>query len=242
MSTEEPAQQSAEAVAPVAVAEPGVAATAAAPAEPAEPAEPAVHPAILASNGKLEACMVSMHDKFKEAGSKGEEVAKTQEGLIRKMLEGARRDPVVGGEKSLKDYLEAAQLFSVFEPFIAELAKELAATCPSAQPKKKAKKKDTRLYCVCNQMYDEDGEGMIGCDSCSDWFHFSCIGITEAESLDPDFNYTCEICKEREKKDRRKFREEQAQEEESEEEDFSEGSDDPISDASDLDDDGIGDY
>ena len=112
-------------------------------------------------------------------------------------------------------------------------------------------------------MYDSDGEGMIGCDSCSDWFHFSCIGVTEAEAEDGSFNYTCELCKEREKKDRRKFREEQAQEEESEEDDFSDaGSDEPISgmkffrdsfgffvhvffgcvDGSDLDDDMQGDY
>lgn len=236
-ATEEPTQ-----VAPVEVA--AVDATAAAPVEaPSEAAPeaassaPAVHPAILATNGVLEACMANMHDKFKEAGEQGAAVASTQDGLIRKMLEGARKDPVAGGEKSLKDYLQAAQLLSVFETFIAELAKELAATSPSAQPKKKAKKKNTRLYCICNQMYDSEGEGMIGCDSCSDWFHFSCIGITEAESLDPDFNYTCELCKEREKKDRRKFREEQAQEEESEEDEFSDGaSDDPIS-GSELEDD-----
>ena len=73
--------------------------------------------------------MVNMHGKFKEAGSEGEKVAKQQEGLIRKMLEGARRDPIIGGEKSLKDYLVAAQLFAVFESFIVELGKELKATC-----------------------------------------------------------------------------------------------------------------
>jgi hypothetical protein len=196
----------------------------------AEPLAVPQQPVDLASvtNAALERNVASVYEHFSNAGEEGKKVASQQEELIRKMLAAARANPVAGGERSLRDYLGAAQLAAIFEEFLGKLAQEILAVAPGGVRKaKKAKKKNTRLYCVCNQMYDEDGEGMIGCDSCSDWFHFSCIGIAEEEAEDDDFNYTCDLCKEREKKDRRRFKDEE-QQEESEEEEFSEGEDEPI--------------
>ncbi|XP_065066194.1 nucleosome-remodeling factor subunit BPTF-like [Rhopilema esculentum] len=48
------------------------------------------------------------------------------------------------------------------------------------------------LYCLCKQPYDES-KFYIGCDMCQDWFHGTCVGITQAEA---DFieNYVCPRC------------------------------------------------
>ena len=48
------------------------------------------------------------------------------------------------------------------------------------------------LFCICRQ---PESDFMIQCDSCKEWYHGNCIGITKrkAKSLD---TYTCKICKE----------------------------------------------
>ena len=35
-----------------------------------------------------------------------------------------------------------------------------------------------KLYCVCRTPYD-NSKFYVGCDLCSNWFHGSCVGITE---------------------------------------------------------------
>ncbi|XP_061191322.1 nucleosome-remodeling factor subunit BPTF-like isoform X2 [Saccostrea echinata] len=51
----------------------------------------------------------------------------------------------------------------------------------------------SRLYCVCKQPYD-DTKFYIGCDLCSNWFHGSCVNISEdmAKKID---TYVCDECK-----------------------------------------------
>ncbi|KAG0563907.1 hypothetical protein KC19_8G068600 [Ceratodon purpureus] len=39
----------------------------------------------------------------------------------------------------------------------------------------------SELYCVCRKPYDQD-EAMIACDHCSEWYHYSCLGLAEPES------------------------------------------------------------
>lgn len=47
------------------------------------------------------------------------------------------------------------------------------------------------LFCSCHQKYDES-KAMICCDECGEWYHCSCIGISEVdEELD---NYVCPSC------------------------------------------------
>eukprot|EP00775_Hariotina_reticulata_P009819 gene9819-9977_t len=41
-----------------------------------------------------------------------------------------------------------------------------------------------KAYCVCQSLYDE-GRPMLGCDHCSDWFHWECVGL-EAPRDDQD--------------------------------------------------------
>lgn len=54
------------------------------------------------------------------------------------------------------------------------------------------------LYCLCRTPYDES-KFYIGCDICQDWYHGSCVGVTEAESESIDF-YTCPRCLEKNEK------------------------------------------
>ncbi|KAI8905734.1 PLU-1-like protein-domain-containing protein [Powellomyces hirtus] len=49
------------------------------------------------------------------------------------------------------------------------------------------------LFCLCRQPHrEEDGE-MIGCDKCSEWYHFKCIGVTAAQAEGMD-TYVCPVC------------------------------------------------
>jgi hypothetical protein len=58
---------------------------------------------------------------------------------------------------------------------------------------------DNKLYCVCKQPYQE-GQEMIACDSCDDWFHFSCINLpkTRAKKID---KYICPLCEQNGRED-----------------------------------------
>lgn len=46
-------------------------------------------------------------------------------------------------------------------------------------------------YCICRK--GDTGEWMIGCDFCDDWFHGSCVGLTE-ESSTILIKYACPRC------------------------------------------------
>ncbi|KAK2833852.1 hypothetical protein Q5P01_017741 [Channa striata] len=54
-------------------------------------------------------------------------------------------------------------------------------------------KKDTKLYCICKTPYDES-KFYIGCDLCSNWFHGTCVGITEKEAKKLE-DFVCNDCK-----------------------------------------------
>ncbi|KAG8978878.1 hypothetical protein FRB94_012607 [Tulasnella sp. JGI-2019a] len=51
---------------------------------------------------------------------------------------------------------------------------------------------DTRLYCVCKQMYDDD-RLMIACDNCDDWCHPGCVHLPE-DDLDLVDLFYCPNC------------------------------------------------
>jgi K+/H+ antiporter YhaU regulatory subunit KhtT len=48
----------------------------------------------------------------------------------------------------------------------------------------------TRMYCLCRQVYFGH---MIGCDTCDEWYHFQCVGLTQAQAEKAD-KYVCIRC------------------------------------------------
>jgi rubrerythrin len=61
----------------------------------------------------------------------------------------------------------------------------------------------SKLYCLCRQPYD-DQRPMLGCDHCSDWFHYECVGLGPSSSpggkdegeytCSPPSDFRCPIC------------------------------------------------
>jgi hypothetical protein len=52
---------------------------------------------------------------------------------------------------------------------------------------------DDTLYCICQRRYQE-GEWMIECEHCQDWFHGECVGVKESEA-DTIVNWRCPKCR-----------------------------------------------
>ncbi|KXJ21067.1 Lysine-specific demethylase 7A [Exaiptasia diaphana] len=50
----------------------------------------------------------------------------------------------------------------------------------------------SQCYCICRKPYDSS-QFMIGCDSCGEWFHGSCVGIQEHQASDIE-RYHCPNC------------------------------------------------
>lgn len=48
---------------------------------------------------------------------------------------------------------------------------------------------DDKLYCLCQQKYVE-GEVMLACEKCDEWYHPKCLGISEEEADKLD-NWMC---------------------------------------------------
>jgi hypothetical protein len=51
---------------------------------------------------------------------------------------------------------------------------------------------DTGVYCICKEPYNSN-IWMIGCDTCQNWFHGKCVGITALEARKIK-NYVCAEC------------------------------------------------
>nr|CAB3226119.1 nucleosome-remodeling factor subunit NURF301 [Phallusia mammillata] len=63
---------------------------------------------------------------------------------------------------------------------------------PTAAKKKKMINTSTKLYCVCKTPYDET-KFYIGCDLCMNWFHGSCVGISEKKAKAME-TWVCQDC------------------------------------------------
>jgi hypothetical protein len=56
---------------------------------------------------------------------------------------------------------------------------------------------DDRVYCFCRQPWQ--GRFMIQCDHCQEWYHGSCVDITQTEAFDINL-YKCKDCIKRSKR------------------------------------------
>ncbi|GAN06081.1 PHD finger domain protein [Mucor ambiguus] len=63
-------------------------------------------------------------------------------------------------------------------------------------PKKKRATRAKKLYCTCQRPYD--GEPMVQCDTCEEWFHCSCVGFNpdNQEEDEENIDWVCSKCKE----------------------------------------------
>ncbi|KAJ3208407.1 PHD finger protein 3 [Dinochytrium kinnereticum] len=59
------------------------------------------------------------------------------------------------------------------------------------QRKQPYNEKGERVYCICRTI--DNGKFMIQCDSCKDWYHGTCVSITERAARDIT-SYECEEC------------------------------------------------
>jgi hypothetical protein len=52
------------------------------------------------------------------------------------------------------------------------------------------------LYCTCLSPYDPNGEDMIVCDKCENWFHYSCVSLTARSNVvrDEAAKWLCKAC------------------------------------------------
>lgn len=60
----------------------------------------------------------------------------------------------------------------------------LPETPPDAAP--------AELYCICRQP-GSDERAMIACDTCDDWFHADCVGVSE-DSIRLIDRFVCPLC------------------------------------------------
>jgi len=54
------------------------------------------------------------------------------------------------------------------------------------------KSSEVEMYCICRRP-DDGLHFMIECDTCNEWFHGFCVGLTEEESLQYS-SYMCIGC------------------------------------------------
>ena len=53
------------------------------------------------------------------------------------------------------------------------------------------KKEEEHLYCLCRK--PDDGDFMVGCDFCNEWYHGKCVGVSRKQAADIK-RYSCPKC------------------------------------------------
>lgn len=67
----------------------------------------------------------------------------------------------------------------------------LPAWCPPYNTKKKDLDTGEDVYCICKK--PDNGDLMVGCDGCDDWFHFECLKISP-KFKELVFSFYCPYC------------------------------------------------
>ncbi|ORY95327.1 transcription factor S-II, central domain-domain-containing protein [Syncephalastrum racemosum] len=81
-------------------------------------------------------------------------------------------------------------------------------TPEEAAPKKKARAK--KLYCICQKPYD--GEPMVQCDTCRDWYHCACLNL-DADDVENMDSWLCNNCQEKGVKEKKQELQEEPEQE-----------------------------
>ena len=58
-------------------------------------------------------------------------------------------------------------------------------------------KRKNKRYCICDTEYSSDGEEMVGCDACDNWFHLSCYKL---KTVPKNSTWYCRECRVKKKK------------------------------------------
>lgn len=74
--------------------------------------------------------------------------------------------------------------------YFEELKKEANSLCVNVQEDIDAVEQASRTYCLCRQLYFGR---MVGCDSCDEWYHLTCVGLSEGQA-DKSDSYICIRC------------------------------------------------
>lgn len=92
--------------------------------------------------------------------------------------DGSERTPKKSAKVKSKDQLQTPK---------SHKKKKTDASTPSSV----APAANVKLYCLCKK---PELWPMIGCDTCADWFHLSCVGLTPSDTDSMD-TYACPTCK-----------------------------------------------
>jgi len=93
-----------------------------------------------------------------------------------------------GGEPSKKKKKSITEV----APSNVQPAAVQAALSKAVGVKVEVKAEEVKLYCKCKQPYD-DTKFYVGCELCNDWFHGTCVGISEDMALNID-EFICSEC------------------------------------------------
>ena len=99
------------------------------------------------------------------------------------------KEKVVTSPRGQKRQKQPAEPKEVISPSANATTPKKQRTTSGGGGKGSNKKK---LYCVCRTPYD-NSKFYVGCDLCSNWFHGSCVGITEAMSQTMS-EFVCDSC------------------------------------------------
>lgn len=100
--------------------------------------------------------------------------------------------PVLAGSSAPVAYLDIPEVAAAVAAAKAHLELLPGLVC-SAEHEAEALAEASKAYCLCQALYDEI-RPMLGCDYCSDWFHWECVGLQppredqdHTEVAPPDF-------------------------------------------------------
>jgi heat shock transcription factor 2 len=99
-------------------------------------------------------------------------------------------DGIQCGQKRKNDITEYENEYDMEMHLMEELSSSTDSTLAISGDLDQDSSQDEDAYCVCRGPYKGF---MIGCDSCNDWFHGSCIGITEEDGEKLD-KFVCARC------------------------------------------------